>query len=209
MQIIGHFFALLPGLILTILVLTDSLSANPIQTATSVTGKTAVSFILASLFCSPLKNFFKMSVFLWIRKIFGLHGFYYSFAHFILFVGVDYQFNSDWLIPELLGKPFLQIGIAALLFLFLLAVTSMERIKKALGSAWKKLHRLIYVITVIIIIHVTMASKGDLFDPLLFTAFFILAMALRLPILKKISIRKLPEWAQKPNTYLIQNIYAV
>ena len=207
-QILGHLISLVPGIVLIVLLISGTLSANPIQTATVVTGKTAVILILASLYGRPLQNISKMSVFLWLRKIFGLYGFYYSLAHFLIFAGVDYQFNWNWLWPELSGKPFLQIGLIALFLLLILALTSLNSLKTKLGSTWKKLHWLAYIIPAIIIAHIVIASKGDLFDPTIFFVVFAIAMILRLPLLKKVSIRNLPDWARKMNTFLIQKINA-
>jgi sulfoxide reductase heme-binding subunit YedZ len=207
-QIIAHLISALPGIVLIVLILTGSLSANPIQTATVITGRSAVILILASLFGTPLKNIFKMSVFLWLRKIFGLWGFYYSLAHFLIFAGVDYQFNWNWLQPELAGKPFLQIGLAALFLLLILAVTSINSIKTRMGTTWKKLHKLAYFIPVVIIIHMIIASKGDLFDSTIFSLVFAFAILLRLPPLRKLSVPNLPKWARVVNTFLIKNINA-
>lgn len=201
-QIITNFFTALPALILGIRLFQENLFVNPIQTATIVTGRTAVYLLLISLFCSPLYNFFGMSMFLYIRKTTGLYAFYYAFFHFLIFSALDYQLNFSWILPELKQKPFLQIGLAALVLLIPLAVTSIRFFKQKLGKWWKRIHTLVYVITAIIMVHIALASKGDLIDPIILITIYLLTMLMRIPFIKKISLRKIPKWASNLNAFL-------
>ena len=146
-QITTNIFASLPALFLIVRLLQGNLSANPIQAATILTGRSAIYLLLMSLYCSPLFKITKMSMFLPIRKITGLFAFYYSFAHFLIFSVLDYQLNILWIRPEIQQKPFLQVGLIALIFLVPLAITSIQPIKKKLGKWWKRIHRLVYGLT--------------------------------------------------------------
>ena len=132
-QIIVNLLSLLPAIITGFLLIQGSLSANPIQTVTVITGRTAIYLLIFSLFCTPLNNIFKMSVFIRIRKNVGLYAFYYSLVHFLIFSVIDYELNLSWILPELTQKPFLQIGLAALTLLLTLALSSLQTIKKLLG----------------------------------------------------------------------------
>ena len=203
-QIIINFLSLLPATIIFILLIQDTLSANPIQAVTGITGRTAIYLLLFSLFCTPMNNLLKMSVFIQIRKTVGLFAFYYSLVHFLIFSVIDYELNLSWIIPELTQKIFLQIGILALTLLVLLALTSLKTIKNALGIWWKRIHRLVYIITALIIVHIALASKGDIIEPIIFGSLFLFAMLWRISPLKKISIRNMPQWARDLNTFLIQ-----
>lgn len=203
-QIVANTIASLPGIALLIQDSLGILSANPIQTATVLTGRTAIYLLLASLFCSPINNILKMSMFLQVRKTFGLYTFYYALIHFLIFTVLDYQLNLEWIIPEIVQKPFLQIGITALILLLSLAVTSIQKIKESLGKRWKHIHYFVYGITALIIIHVLLASKGDLIGPIILSGVFLIAMLLRIPPFNTISIKSVPKWARDLNTFLIQ-----
>jgi sulfoxide reductase heme-binding subunit YedZ len=203
-QVGTNTIALLSGIALLIQVSLGTLSANPIHTATVLTGHIAIYLLLASLFCSPINNLLKMSMFLWIRKTFGLYAFYYALIHFLIFSVFDYQLNLQWIIPEIVQKPFLQIGFAALFLLLLLALTSIQIFKKMLGKWWKRIHNLVYLIIILIIIHITLASKGDLIEPIILGGLFLFAMLWRIPPLKNISIQNMPKWSRDLNTFLIQ-----
>lgn len=201
-QILANIFAFLPGLYLLFQVFSGTLSANPIQTSTVITGRAAVYAILISLYGTPFAKIFKMSVFHSIRKISGLYAFYYALAHFLIFAVLDYQLNLDWIVPEIRQKPFLQVGIVALLLLIPLAVTSVRNIQRRMKNSWKKLHRFLYVITALILLHVALASKGDIIDPAILTGLYVVAMILRLPFFRTLQINNPPEWLRKVNAYL-------
>jgi len=202
-QIIGNLIGLIPAASLIFQVSRGNLSANPIQTATVTTGKTAIYGILFSLYCTPFAQIFKMSVFHRIRKITGLFGFYYALAHFLIFAVLDYQLNLSWILPEIQQKPFLQVGLIALIALMPLAISSLDYIKRKMGARWKKLHNLIYLITALILLHIAIASKGDLVDPAILISVYILAMLFRLPKFKSIHLKTIPDWLARVNTYLI------
>lgn len=203
-QIIINLISLLPATIICFLLIQDTLSANPIQTVTVVTGRTAIYMLLFSLFCTPLYNIFKLSVFIRIRKTVGLYAFYYSLVHFLIFSVIDYELNLSWILPELTQKPFLQIGLAALTLLLLLALTSLQTIRNTLGIWWKRIHSLVYIITALIIVHIILASKGDIIEAIILMGLFLFAMLWRISPLKKISIQNAPKWAHDLNTFLIQ-----
>ena len=203
-HIIVNLLSLLPAIITGFLLIQGSLSANPIQTVTVITGRTAIYLLIFSLFCTPLNNIFKMSVFIRIRKNVGLYAFYYSLVHFLIFSVIDYELNLSWILPELTQKPFLQIGLAALTLLLPLALSSLQTIKKLLGIWWKRIHNLVYPITALIIIHMILASKGDILNPVILGGLFLFALLWRINPLKNVSIKNTPQWAQNLNTFLIQ-----
>ena len=203
-QIIVNLLSLLPAIISGFLLIQGTLSANPIQSITVITGRTAIYLLMFSLFCTPLNKIFKMSVFIRIRKTAGLYAFYYSLVHFLIFSVIDYELNLSWILPELTQKPFLQIGLAALTLLLPLALSSVQTIKKLLGVWWKRIHNLVYLITALIIVHIVLASKGNIINPVMLGGLFLFALLLRTNPLKKVSIKNTPQWARKLNTFLIQ-----
>ena len=203
-KIATTLFACLPAAILISRLLQGNLTANPIQATTIITGRAAIYLLLISLYCSPLFNITKMSLFLPIRKITGLFAFYYSSAHFLIFSVIDYQLNIAWIKPEIQQKPFLQIGLAAFIFLIPLAITSLHTIKKKIGPWWRRIHRLVYFITTLVIIHISLTSKGDIVDPLILISIFLFAMFLRIPHIKIFHLPAIPKWARDLNAFLIK-----
>lgn len=201
-QYITHALCLVPLLYLAADYYLTGLTANPIQAATLVTGRTALNLTLLTFACSPIKDLFHLSAMIPIRKTLGLYAFFYATLHFLIFAGLDFEFNFQWIIEEIRFKPFIQIGLAALVLLIPLAVTSINLLRKKLGKYWGYLHKTVYLVGILVIIHFLQASKGDIGVPLVYAAVFIFLMLLRLPPLNKLSLKKIPDLLKKTNEFL-------
>jgi len=88
--------------------------------------------------------------------------------------------------------------------LLTLALSSLQTIKKLLGVWWKRIHYLVYPITALIIVHIILASKGDILNPVILGGLFLFALLWRINPLKNVSIKNTPQWAQNLNSFLIQ-----
>ena len=170
---------------------TGNLTVNPIQAATQRTGKIALIMLVLSLSCTPLNTLFGWRQALATRRILGLYAFLFATTHFLIFSGVDFQFNWDYLKPEILEKRYIIVGLASLSILFLLAVTSFRWWKKRLGRNWKRLHRLVYLASGLVILHYAWAKKGDIFrlqgdilQPLFFGILVAMLLILRIPVVR-------------------------
>ena len=170
---------------------TGNLTVNPIQAATQRTGKIALIMLVLSLSCTPLNTLFGWRQALTVRRPLGLYAFLFAATHFVIFTGVDYQFNWEYLKPEILEKRFIFVGLASLTILFMLAVTSFRWWEKRLGKNWKRLHRLVYLAGGLVILHYAWAKKGDIFrlkgdilQPLLFGLLVTLLLILRIPMVR-------------------------
>jgi len=151
---------------------------------TQFSAKTALLFLLASLTCTPLRNILGMSAWLKVRKTTGLAAFYYALLHAFTFIVLDYQLNLNWLIPEFRNKPYLLLGLAALLLLIPLALTSPERVQVRLGKTWKRIHQLVYLIGLLVLVHQYFAIKGDKSSAVFYIIIYGVLMLLRLPFIK-------------------------
>ena len=80
-----------------------------------------------------------------MRRALGLYAFLYAAIHFLLFAGVDYQFNLDFILADTGTKPFIWLGLITGLILLILALTSFQWSMKRLGKNWKRLHKLVYL----------------------------------------------------------------
>lgn len=183
---------------------TNALSANPIQEATQRSGRLAVLLLWLSLACTPLRNLLGLSALIPIRKILGLFSFFYAALHFLIFAILDYELNPIWIQAEFLQKPFLRIGLIALGLLILLAITSFRFIQKKMKRIWQRLHRLVYPLSILVVWHYYLASKGDIVIPLIYTGIFIVLILFRIPPLSKISLSRKPRWLREVNQYLLR-----
>lgn len=184
--------AWLPLLFLAFDAFTGRLTVNPIQAAEQRTGDIAITLLILSLACTPLNTLLRWPSVLKARRPLGLYAYFYAFLHFLLFIGLDYGFNARLLLQALTEKPFILVGLAGFLLLSALALTSFDTWKARLGKNWKRLHRLTYLINLLIVLHFGWAVKGDflrlqgdVFRPLLAGLVVLLLLGLRLPAVRR------------------------
>jgi methionine sulfoxide reductase heme-binding subunit len=168
------------------------MSVNPIQDATQRTGRYAIALLVLSLACTPLNTLFAFRQALTARRTLGLYAFMFVSFHLTLLVGVDYGFDLPLLLGDLATKRYILAGFPAFLILLSLAVTSFRWWMKRLGKNWKRLHRLVYLASILAVIHYAWAAKGNLLGlqgDILKPAFYALAVALlllvRLPLIRR------------------------
>jgi len=172
--------------------LTGNLTVNPIQAVTQRTGDYALYFLVASLACTPLNTFFGFRKALSLRRMLGLYAFLFAALHFGTFIGLDYGLDWRLLLDEVALKRYILVGLGTLTILTLLAITSFRWWMKRLGKNWKRLHRLVYLASILVIVHFAWAVKGDLlrlqgdiWQPLLFGAIVALLLIARIPAVRR------------------------
>jgi sulfoxide reductase heme-binding subunit YedZ len=203
-QIFTHILCLLPISILIAGYFRNALTANPIQSLTLRSGHTAVNLLMLTLACRPLSNIFGFTALMKIRVILGIYAFFYALFHFLVFAGLDFEFNLDWIWEEIRFKPFIQIGLASLVLLIPLAITSTMSIRKRMGKTWQLLHRLAYVAAALSVLHYLMASKGDFIIPAVYGAVLVILLILRLLPFNKIKLKSQPQWLSNINRFLLK-----
>ena len=174
LQLLVHLAGWIPLVVLLFDLFRDNLTANPIQAIEQRTGYTALVFLALSLACTPLA-FLGWKELTQRRKALGNYGFLYAALHVTVFVAVDYGLNLEAILRDVGTKQYILIGATAFLLLVPLAATSFNYWMKRLGKNWKRLHRLVYLIAPLVVLHFFMARKGnilnltgDVFEPLLF-----------------------------------------
>ena len=140
--------SLLPFLIITYKIFFNKLGPEPVKEITHFTGEWTLIFICLTLSMSPLKKFTKLSLWINFRRMLGLFVFFYATLHFLTYVGLDYRFDWQPILNDVVKKKYIFIGFAAWLLLIPLVITSSKKMVKLLKNNWKKLHRLIYVIAI-------------------------------------------------------------
>lgn len=197
LRIAVHAGSLLPLGLLIWDYFQGNLGFNPVQTVQQRTGRIAVTILILSLTCTPIKNIFKLPQIGRLRKPLGLYAAFYAVLHFAAFAVWDYGLNLNLIWIEIYEKPFILVGLLALFILIVLAVTSFRISRRKMGKWWTWLHRLVYVAAVLVIIHYLLAVKGDLFSlqgeytaPLVAGGILLVLFLLRMPALY-LSLRKL------------------
>ncbi len=160
----------------------DRLGANPIEFVTRASGDWTLYFLCLTLAVTPLRRLSGLNWLLRFRRMLGLTTFFYACLHFLCFRWFDHFFDLDAMWRDVLKRPFIAMGFAAFVLLVPLAVTSPDSVRRRLGRRWVPLHRLIYLIAVLAILHFwwMRAGKNNFGDPLLFGAIVAVLLGARL-----------------------------
>lgn len=167
-----------------------NLSVNPIDDITSRTGTAALILLMLSLACTPANTLFGLRKALTVRKALGLYAFFYACFHFLNFVGLDYGFDLQMIWGDaLLAKPYILVGLAALLILVPLAVTSTAGWMRRLGRNWKRLHQLVYLAGALAVLHFFwLARASERWEPLTYALILTVLLVVRIPLIRKFLI---------------------
>lgn len=165
--------ALLPFARLVGFAVAERLGANPIEFITRNTGDWTLYFLCITLAVTPLRRLSKWNWLIKLRRMLGLFAFFYAVLHFTTFLWFDHFFDLDEMLKDVVKRPFITVGFIAFLLLIPLAATSTNGMVKRLGSRrWQWLHRAIYLIAPLGILHFwwMKAGKHDFAQPILFGA---------------------------------------
>lgn len=146
------------------------LAGRPIHDALLYTGRWTVRFILLALAITPARRLFNWPKLLNARRTIGVAAASYALVHFCLYV-TDQKFRLDVVAAEIVLRVYLTIGFAALVGLMALASTSTDAAVRRLGQRWNTLHRLVYLVGVLAIVHFAMQKKLDIYEPTLMMGF--------------------------------------
>jgi sulfoxide reductase heme-binding subunit YedZ len=174
--------SLLPLLWLVWLGMHDKLTANPIEFITRATGDWTLYFLCFTLAITPLRRLTGQNSLLRLRRMLGLFTFFYACLHFLTFLWFDHFFDLADMVRDILKRPFIAMGFSAFVLLVPLALTSNDVMVRKLGRRWMVLHRLIYVIAVLSMLHFwwMRAGKNNFAEPLIMGAIVAVLLVLRL-----------------------------
>jgi sulfoxide reductase heme-binding subunit YedZ len=160
--------------------LSDPAVANPIDFATDTLGDWTLRILLASLAMTPLRLLLGWSWPVTLRRLLGLFAFAYASLHFLVWVVADHFFDWPAMGKDVLKRPYITVGVSALLLLLPLAATSTGGMVKRLGAAtWRRLHRLVYVIAVLGVVHYLWLAKVGVTDPYYYAAALAILLGVR------------------------------
>jgi methionine sulfoxide reductase heme-binding subunit len=172
--------ALLPFTSIAWRIYRHRLGANPVATALNQVGLLTLIFLIASLSCTPLKIAFGWTWPLRVRRTLGLCAFFSALCHFSIYFALDQNFALGTVIQDVVKRPFIAVGFAALVLLVPLALTSTKRSVARLGfPRWQRLHRLAYAIGMLGVIHFYLRVKADHTQPIMYGLALMLGFVLR------------------------------
>ena len=151
----------------------NALGANPAEALIRSTGDWTLRFLALTLAVTPLRVITGQNQLLRFRRMLGLFTFFYGTVHVLSYSGFDMGFYWGDIVRDIVKRPFILAGFSALLLMAPLAATSFNRAIRAMGAKrWQRLHRLIYVVAPVALLHFwwMRAGKNDFAEPAVYIA---------------------------------------
>ena len=159
------------------------LGANPAEYITRKTGNWTLRFLLFTLAVTPLRQLTGWNWLLKFRRMLGLYAFFYAVVHFSSFISFDHVFMVEEILKDIVKRPFITVGFTALVLLIPLAATSTNAMVRRLGAKrWLLLHRLVYAIAPLGVLHFWWMVKADVTQPALFGAILAVLLGYRIAV---------------------------
>lgn len=145
-----------------------TLGANPVETLLHTFGKTSLNILFLTLAVTPLRMLTRIHALIRLRRMLGLFSFFYLVLHFLTYAVLDWRLQWGTLWVDITERPYITVGMLALLAMIPLAVTSTQAMQRRLGRRWAQLHKLVYPIAVLGVVHFYWQVKADLSEPLVY-----------------------------------------
>ena len=143
----------------------NALTANPGDYITDQTGTWTIAFLTISLCVTPLRRLTGWNQAIKFRRMLGLFAFFYVTLHLLTWIVFVHFFDVGFMIEDVVKRPFITVGMAGFLILFMLAITSNRWSLRMLGRRWQTLHRLVYVAAICGVVHFWWLVKADITLP--------------------------------------------
>ena len=171
---------LLPFIWIIAGIVLGNLGANPVETITHQTGDWALRLLILTLVLTPLKNISGINQFIRFRRMAGLFVYFYAFLHFSIWFLADHGLDVISMYEDIIKRPYITLGFIAFSLLTPLALTSNRWSIGRLGKNWKVLHKLVYPILVLVVIHYLWLVKADYLEPVIYAVIALIVLAARL-----------------------------
>lgn len=192
LQVAIHIYGWSVLVILIYQYFTNDLTADPVQYLERRTGHHAIALLIMSLACTPLNILFKWREPLKRSRALGLYAFMYATIHVLIYLDLDFGLAWSFILQNFTQDPRLIVGLIAFTLLIPLAWTSFDIWKKRLKKNWKRLHRMVYLIVPLAVLHYAWNKKGNVFlaqgdiaQPLAYGLIVIVFLIIRIPRVKK------------------------
>lgn len=153
-----------------------SLGPNPVEALLHGLGSWGLRLLLVTLSVRPLAVAWRWPRVMRLRRMVGLWGFTYLGLHFLTWLVLDQSLDPQRVLADIVKRPYITVGFAALMMLVPLALTSTDRWMRRLGRRWHELHRLIYPVVLLGCIHFWWQVKADWREPALYLAIYLMLM---------------------------------
>ncbi|MDR5766351.1 MULTISPECIES: protein-methionine-sulfoxide reductase heme-binding subunit MsrQ [unclassified Caballeronia] len=180
-KIVVFVAMLFPLARLVLLGATGGLGANPIEFITRSTGLWTLVYLCITLAITPVRRLTGVTALARFRRMIGLFSFFFAVLHFTTYIWFDKWFDVAAMLKDIGKRPFITVGFAAFVLLIPLAVTSPKAMVRKLGRRWQTLHRAIYLIAALAILHFwwMKAGKHDLELPKIYGSIVIVLLGWR------------------------------
>ena len=158
---------------------TENLSPDPIKDATLFTGDWTLRFLLITLAVTPLRKMTGWAKLIQLRRMLGLYAFFYASLHFLVWFWLDRELVLTDVLADVVKRPYITVGFTAFVLLIPLAVTSNRFSIRRLGRRWQVLHKLVYVIAVLAILHFLWLVKADVLEPTIYGLLLLCLLGMR------------------------------
>ena len=172
---------LFPSLLWAYQFVTGNLGVNPIEKLMDELGLMALRLIKITLMITTLSNIKPLKSIVVLRRMIGLFAFYYVCLHFSTYIVLDHFLDMQFIIQDIIKRPFITFGFISFLFLIPLASTSTNNMIKRLGfKLWKKIHYLIYPVAILASMHFYVLVRADKTEPVIYMGIIILLLLHRI-----------------------------
>ena len=180
--------ALVPFALLLIRALQNNLGPDPAQELSIETGEWTLRFLLITLALTPLRDFTGRSEFVRQRRMLGLFALFYATVHLLGWMTFILGFRWCAIVEELVERPYITVGFTSYLILFALGITSPKAMVRKLGKNWKRLHRLVYLASVLGVVHLLWILRTDIGEAVLYGSIVFVLLGYR--IARKLNTKK-------------------
>lgn len=157
----------------------DALGADPVAEIEHRLGIWALRLLLATLAITPLRALTGQPILVRFRRMLGLYAFAYASLHLAAYLALDLRGYWSLVFEEIVERPYITVGFAAWLLLVPLAITSTSGWIRRLGRNWARLHKAVYVVAALAVLHFWWVVKTDWREPLLYAAILALLLGWR------------------------------
>lgn len=160
--------------------ITGRLGANPIEEILDRFGNLAIQFIMIALAVTPLRKITGWNQLSRFRRMLGLFAFFYVLMHFLTWLVLDRGLFWPDIVEDIAKRPFITIGMVALVLLTAMALTSFVRLRQIMGKRWQQLHNSVYVVGILAVWHYWWQVKADFLEPLIYAVILAVFLGLRI-----------------------------
>lgn len=171
---------LLPFALMVIAALNNELGPNPVEAMIRTLGDWGIYFLLIGLSISPARKILKQPWLIRYRRMIGLFAFFYVSMHFLSYIWFDQAFNLNEVIKDIIKRPFITVGFISFVLLIPLALTSTNGMMKRLKKNWGRLHKLVYPVSILTLLHYFMMTRADYLVPVVLLVILSVLLGYRL-----------------------------